>query len=364
MFKPSLVMKLIVVVVFVSLVGGTVVAPVAKAQSEGALGAGQPLMTSTVPMLVFPKGTVPISNIAYIWTTVSGAVNYQIQVMKGSTIILEYFYDSTNCSSGTCVARSGGKLSNSTYSWRMRAYVGGAWKALSAWQVFVVSVPPLPVVGFNSSFNSDHAGWSILKGTWNHESSAYFTTLGVLGKASTIAHQTNYATLTYEVRMKRTGSDSCANAILIRGDAVQDSGGWWNKEYTFNYTNSSGYGSPLFIITKDNNGVYTKLKDWTTTGAVFPGDWNTLKVTATGSLLKFYINNILVWSGNDSTFSSGHVGIGMYRSAGGTCNNKLLVDWAKLTTSVTSSADAAADTVKTLEANQKEVGGDNRNMAP
>jgi hypothetical protein len=60
--------------------------------------------------------------------------------------------------------------------------------------------------------------------------------------------------------------------------------------------------------------------------------WNVLKVTASGSQLKFYINNTLVWSGTDSSFGSGIVGIGMYRDA--TSGNLLYVDWAKLSTSV------------------------------
>jgi len=359
MLKPTLASKLIVAAVLVALLGGAFAAPGAKAQSGGTNG-NRSVAAVTVPTLVFPKGTVPISTLAYIWTPVPNAGQYQIQVALNSVVFLEYYYDTTVCAGDNCLARPGNILGDASYTWRMKAYVGGVWQTASAWQAFVVSTGN--GTGFNSSFNTDHAGWNILKGTWIHESSAYFTTLGVPGKASTITYDAHFSTLTYEVRMKRAGMDACANAIIVRGDAVQDSGGWWNQEYTFNYTNTSGYGSPLFIITKDNNGVYTRLKDWTTTGAVLAGDWNTLKVTATGSSLKFYINNILVWSGSDSTFSSGHVGIGMYRNAVGTCDSKLLVDWAKLTTSVTSLSSASG--TETVEQDQQEVGGGDHNVAP
>jgi len=85
-------------------------------------------------------------------------------------------------------------------------------------------------------------------------------------------------------------------------------------------------------------------------------------VTASGSSIKFYINNTLVWSGTDSTFSSGYVGIGMYRNAVGTCDGKLLVDWAKLSTTVSSLSSAV--TTESIEQNQQEVGGGDHNEAP
>jgi len=154
----------------------------------------------------------------YIWTPVPGAGQYQIQVAWNSTVIYEYYNDSSVCVNNTCLARPADVLGDASYSWRMRAYVGGVWQSASPWQAFVVSTGSGS--GFNSSFNTNHTGWNILKGSWIHENSAYFTTLGVAGKASTIYYNARYSTLTYEVRMKRDGMNACANAIMIRGDAV------------------------------------------------------------------------------------------------------------------------------------------------
>jgi hypothetical protein len=75
------------------------------------------------------------------------------------------------------------------------------------------------------------------------------------------------------------------------------------------------------------------LERWTYTSAINQGDWNTLKVTADGSTLKFYINGVYVWSGTDSSLDSGLVGLVMYPGiipAG----DKFYVDWAKLSTTV------------------------------
>ncbi|MCR4322003.1 MAG: hypothetical protein NUV74_16920 [Candidatus Brocadiaceae bacterium] len=74
-------------------------------------------------------------------------------------------------------------------------------------------------------------------------------------------------------------------------------------------------------------------------------------MTANGTALKFYINGSLVWSGTDTEFSTGKVGIGMYRNASST-GNRLYADWANLNTTV---ADEVAEPVA---AGEKLPGGD------
>ncbi len=172
-------------------------------------------------------------------------------------------------------------------------------------------------------------------------------------KASTISHTNNYSALTYEARMKRTGCTECANVLIIRGNPVIDTVGWWNTEYTFNYTNSG-----LFSVWRDSYGTYTALQDWTSTTAINQNGWNLLEVTANGSTLRFYINSQLVWSGVDSAYPTGRVGIGMYRGSTST-GDKLYVDYAQLDTFV---ADSDAD-MPLAEIGEVVPGGD-RNMAP
>jgi hypothetical protein len=212
----------------------------------------------------------------------------------------------------------------------VRAKVGGSWKAWSAFKKFTVAKA---ATGFNSQFNGDASGWTPVYGSWSIKNSKFYTTAGTTSTSNSTKHSGSYTTLTYQARLKRTGCSSCANRLIIRGDpSPLDSGKHWNKEYTFNYTNNGSYG-----VYKRSAGTETALKGWTTSSAIVKNGWNVLKVTAKGSQLKFYINNTLVWSGTDSSFSGGTVGIGMYRDT--TSGNLLYVDWAKLATTVADTVD-------------------------
>jgi hypothetical protein len=349
MIKLSRLEKLCFVAAFMALLTGTLGVQPVVAQPEPASAN----LSSRVPTTVFPKGTVPINHIIYIWSEVSGATKYHLQVRRGSTIKVDNTYTSSACHSGTCSATPSGTLNDGSYQWRVKAYVSGAYRSYSSWRPFTVSAPSSS--GFYSSFTSNASGWYELKGDWKLQDSNYYTTTGVAGKTSTIRHSGEYTTLTFQARMKRTGCPGCANALAIRGNPTLDSTGWWKTEYTFDYTNSG-----LFSVWRDYYGSYTALKDWTyVSGVIDDGGWNTLKVTADGSKLKFYINGHLVWSGSDSSYSSGQVGIGMYRSYTSYSQDKLWVDWAKLETAV---ADAA--NMDQLVVAGVDVPGGDRNTAP
>lgn len=305
---------------------------------------------ANVPTQLFPASTIPIKRIIYIWTEVPGATAYQLQVNQNTTRILNKTLNASVCVAGTCSFRHDIDLGNAAYNWRVRATVGGVVQAFSPWMSFTVAVST-PVTGFYSTFTADALGWVIHKGLWYLENSNYFTTAGVQGYASTISHLDDYGTFTYEVRMRRDGCVGNANVIAIRGNPTLDYVGWWNTEYTFDYTNN-GY----FSIWRDYYGTYTALRDWTYTNTINQGGWNTLKVKANGSSLYFYINNVLVWTGSDSTYASGRVGIGMYRGSGCT-GDKLWVDYAKLDTTV---ADLPATDLR-LEMGEPVPGGDHNN---
>ena len=320
------------------------------AQFDERAGILSKALAPNVPTQVFPISAVPIHRIIYIWTSVSGATKYQVQVYRGATLILYKGFGSTVCVSGTCSFRHDVDLPNASYTWRVRAMVGGIWQAFSPWQAFSIS---LPDTGFFSPFTSDAVDWMVHKGLWALEGSNYITTAGVASKASSISHINDYSALTYEARMKRTGCVECANVLIIRGNPVTDTVGWWNTEYTFNYTNSG-----LFSVWRDSYGTYVALQDWTSTTAINQNGWNLLEVTANGSTLRFYINNQLVWSGVDSAYPTGRVGIGMYRGSTST-GDKLYVDYAQLDTFV---ADSDAD--RPLAEIGEVVPGGDRNMAP
>jgi len=336
--------RVIVICALVMLISGVSVAPAAYANTVKAQGADYLETASNIPTLVFPKGDIPIKRIIYIWTSVDNATKYQIQVYRSSTLILNRTVMSADCPSGTCSTTHATNLSNNTYKWRVRAYKGGDWKTFSAWENFSVTVG-----GFNSQFNTDYNGWTALKGVWKIQESKYYTTTGVAERVSTTKHSGDFSTLTYEVKLKRQGCIACTNAIIIRGNAVLSTRGWWTHEYTFNYNNKG-----QFSVWKDDEVV---IKVWTTSTHIVKNSWNTLKVTANGNQLKFYINGNPVWSGTDPDYSNGIVGIGMYR-AGGSTGDLLLVDWAVLDTSV---ADVGVEVIDDV---QVELSGGNHNEGP
>jgi hypothetical protein len=208
--------------------------------------------------------------------------------------------------------------------------------------------------GFNSNFNTTHPNWVTHKGTWLHVSGAYYSTAGVAKQYSSISYAANYSTLTYQARIKRTSTAATvgnANYISIRGTPLPlDTSGRWNKEYKFAYTNGG-----IFSVWKNKGASSVALKPWTTSATVVKNGWNTLKVVANGDLMKFYINNTLVWSGRDSEFSAGRVGIGMYTTT--PSGNRLDVDWATLSNSSSFVPDPAADEV--VAPGEELVSGDN-----
>ncbi len=213
------------------------------------------------------------------------------------------------------------------------------------------TVSDFRVGGFKTEFTTTHPGWSPRLGTWT-QYSTYYATTGLAGKYSSISYQTTYSKIiAYQVYMKREGSaTSSANHISVRGAPTPlDASGRWNKEYKFAYTNN-GY----FAVFKVNGTTVTTLKTWTSSSSIIKGGWNTLKVSADGSALKYYINGTLVFTVTDTTFSSGQVGIGMYRDTTST-GNKLSVDWATLTTT-----SVAADETLFVEvtAGEELPGGD------
>ena len=79
-------------------------------------------------------------------------------------------------------------------------------------------------------------------------------------------------------------------------------------------------------------GSAVAIVSWTSSSAINQGDaWNTLRVTANGTSLSFYINGTLLWSGTDSSLSNGRAGLGMYRTTS-SAGDQLRVDWARLCT--------------------------------
>jgi hypothetical protein len=182
---------------------------------------------------------------------------------------------------------------------------------------------------FNSQFTNNIAGWQPVNGKWllSTDGNGLYHTAGLVNLFASTRHTQTYRNLIYEVKMQRSGCTYCANALIIRGDPQPlDSVKNWGTGYYFEYTNS-GYVS----VWKVDNGVVIPLLDWTSHPAIKQGNWNVLRVTASGNTLKFHINGTKVWSGTNSSYREGAVGIAMYKEVF-TFGNRLRVDWARLST--------------------------------
>ncbi len=191
---------------------------------------------------------------------------------------------------------------------------------------------------FSSNFNTSSLGWIPVSGTWSLLSGAYYSSGGLANTGASVKYSSRYGDLTYAVKMRRTGTcTTCANRIIIRGNpAFLDPTKWWKPSYVFQYTNTG-----LFSVFYTNSlGTTTALAPWSSSAAIVQGGWNTLKVVAVGSTLRFYINGVLVWAGADNALAVGQVGFGFYRDA---YAGRLYADGASLTNSPTAADALPAD---------------------
>jgi len=219
-----------------------------------------------------------------------------------------------------------------TYTGDPMGVVGSSenYKVLNDTAYTVANFRPKVIANnFNSSFNGSASGWSAVTGSWSVSSAAYWSA-GLANTGASAKRAGKFGDVRYEVRMKRTGTCiRCANRIILRGNPGSlTSTNWWTPSYVFQYSNDGTFS--VYEMTSAGSSV--ALKPWTFSAAIVQNGWNTLKVVAVGSSLKFYINSVLVWSGSDSTSLVGTLGVGFFRdSAAGA----LYVDWAKGATTPT-----------------------------
>jgi len=319
--------------------------------------------------LISPSGSISDNTPTYRWNSASGATYYYLWVNgpSGNRIQTWYTASQAGCASGgTCSVTPATTLSSGAHQWWIRTWnsVGyGPWSA-----VMNFSLP----WGFNSQFNGNATNWYKPSGdptVWSVDS-YYLYTYGAAGYFTSAYYNEHYGDLDYTAKLWRSRSSTYANTLLIRGDptTLTSDRGFANAYY-FEYTSNGWYS-----IWKRKSGIWIALQDWTYTSAISQGSaWNTLRVWANGNDLWFSINGIWVKNVADSTFTSNHVGIAMYRS---TAAESLWVDWATLTplTSGTSGTSAnlssegmvisAEQLALNAAANQQPAASGNPMMAP
>jgi hypothetical protein len=108
-----------------------------------------------------------------------------------------------------------------------------------------------------------------------------------------------------------------------------------------------------YSVWKSVGGTLTPLQSWTNTSAIHTGNaWNELRVYANGSNFRFFINGTQVWSGSDSSLSSGRVGLGMYKSSTSSSDG-FYVDWATLEVVKSAPSGMDSNTTENIDPKQR-----------
>lgn len=180
--------------------------------------------------------------------------------------------------------------------------------------------------GFYEDFKGTSAtNWQQDSGTWALTGGDWWYTLGTVGASVVSTYNETFSDFTYRAMLWRYGDASSSNRLYVRASGTIDSTGHPPNGYLFQYTRD-GY----FSVYKRINSVFVAIRDWQSTSVINSGSaYNELKVVASGSSLSYYINGTLVWSGTDTSFTSGKVGVGMFRTST-SAGSSLFVDYAEL----------------------------------
>ena len=272
-----------------------------------------------IPEALSPSGVYTERYHTYRWTQVASASKYQFQVFRNGSMVIDKTISAPTCGSGICSYSPSTSHKDGSYTWKVRANVGGTWSAYSLVKAFYVSNP------FTASFNGSMSGFAIKAGAaWSTNSTSLYT--AGLQNYWTSAYRKNkvYNNFTFSARVKRESDLPAENCLVVRGGSSRDPDNYaWFPGYAFCYANNGNY----IIYRANANGNYTLLKDWTAASAIIPFQWNVLKVAVNGTNFSYFINDEMIQSFQDSAFTQGYVGFQMYR---GITSGRFLADWATL----------------------------------
>ncbi len=186
---------------------------------------------------------------------------------------------------------------------------------------------PAAASGFSSQFNGSMNGWATMGAVKMDVNSKYLYATGLEGYWSQAYYKNaTFSNFTYTVLMKRLYDQKQPNCLFVRmGTSLIKKTNKWYPGYAFCYRNYGNVG-----VFKRTFAGDVPLQNWKLSDAVIKMGWNTLKVVANGTTMKFFINDTLISTVKDGTRSRGYVGVGMYDD--GVHGDQLRVDWAKLST--------------------------------
>jgi hypothetical protein len=322
----------------VSLVDGNYQFEVTAKNSYGLGPAGGPMTFQEVyhtppyaPSLISPSVVVYVQKPPYKWKPSAGSTGYVLKVTNtdSSVVVINASVSTSACSSTTCSYTPSVSLAGGNYKFEVAAKNSYGQSPLSAPMTFLA--------GFNFTFSGTSTGWKGQPGgTWYTSSSTYYNH-GSSNKWSTARYNGTYPDFNYSAKLKRSGGVyfdgtnywASANAIFVRQGTSFNSTNEWYPGYMFAYYDWGTLGhTPSFGIWRNEaDGTSTNIV-YANTDAIVSNNWNVLRITASGSTLNFYINDILMDTLTDSSFSSGSVGVGMYKTS--TVSTVYYVDSATL----------------------------------
>lgn len=179
------------------------------------------------------------------------------------------------------------------------------------------------------SFNGDSPGWPAVAGTWLMDGSHQYSR-GQANALVSMHYPQNFSDVSITLRALRSGCRNCAINLIVRGAPTPlGSQNRWYSYISFQISNDGQYS----VYKRVRGGSSTVLQPWTSSSAIrqsgaYGDDWNVLRVIDFGDSLFFYINGQLVWSGSDTTLTSGEVGFSMYSDI--SVWNLAQVDWATI----------------------------------
>jgi hypothetical protein len=99
------------------------------------------LASSTVPVLIYPKGTIMSQTPTFKWSKVANATKYRYQVHNDATRLYTQTVSADACGARYCTDTPTTSLEYAPHKWRAQAYVSGVWKNYSSYKKFIVSTP-------------------------------------------------------------------------------------------------------------------------------------------------------------------------------------------------------------------------------
>ena len=300
---------------------------------------------TTLPPRVTLKSPANNANVAgtrvvFNWNAAARATKYQLQVRKVSDNTI---FKNLTLGKVTQRAIADFPANGAQYKWRVRAGNAAGWGQWSVYRNF-----KNPFGAFNHNFNTTNGyqGWIRRpQAVWSLNNTAMLTAGQVDRWVTARRGNVYYRNLDYSVRMRRTNTPGPiypSIGIVIRAGGKYETNGNWYPSYRFVYTNFGRYS----IWRMNPNGSLVELQGWTASNHINKNGWNTLRVRAVNNNLRFFINGNLVMNINDSNLPRGFVGVVAYRDSSTPTSSRFLVDWARLTNPVTSSASG----METMEA--------------